>query len=46
MPGWEINLWGHTLVLGVFIPLMIFPLVLAAIAVYPFIESWVTGRQA
>jgi ubiquinol-cytochrome c reductase cytochrome b subunit len=45
MPGWEINLWGHTLVLGVFIPLMVFPLVLVAIAVYPFIESWVTGDQ-
>ncbi|UNS96610.1 cytochrome bc complex cytochrome b subunit [Streptomyces tubbatahanensis] len=42
MPGWEINLWGHTLVLGVFIPLVIFPLVLVAIALYPFIESWVT----
>ena len=45
MPGWEIHLWGHTLVLGVFIPLMVFPLVLAAIAVYPFIESWVTGDK-
>ncbi|MET9671458.1 cytochrome bc complex cytochrome b subunit [Streptomyces sp. NPDC006475] len=45
MPGWEINLWGHTLALGVFIPLVIFPLVLAAIAVYPFIESWVTGDK-
>ncbi|MER5808675.1 cytochrome bc complex cytochrome b subunit [Streptomyces sp. NPDC002033] len=45
MPGWEINLWGHTLVLGVFIPLVIFPLILVAIAVYPFIESWVTGDK-
>ncbi|MFG2333763.1 cytochrome bc complex cytochrome b subunit [Streptomyces sp. NPDC048604] len=45
MPGWEINFWGHTLVLGVFIPLVIFPLVLAAIAVYPFIESWITGDK-
>ena len=46
MPGWEINLWGHTLVLGVFIPLVVvFPLVLVAIAVYPFIESWVTGDK-
>ncbi|MYV52101.1 cytochrome bc complex cytochrome b subunit [Streptomyces sp. SID3212] len=42
MPGWEINFWGHTLVLGVFIPLVIFPMVLVAIAVYPFIEAWVT----
>ncbi|MFI1399052.1 cytochrome bc complex cytochrome b subunit [Streptomyces sp. NPDC020681] len=45
MPGWEINAWGHTLALGVFIPLMIFPLVLVAIAVYPFVESWVTGDK-
>jgi ubiquinol-cytochrome c reductase cytochrome b subunit len=45
MPGWEISAWGHTLVLGVFIPLMIFPLVMVAIAVYPFIESWVTGDK-
>ncbi|MFE6225610.1 MULTISPECIES: cytochrome bc complex cytochrome b subunit [unclassified Streptomyces] len=45
MPGWEINLWGHTLVLGVFIPLVLFPLVLGAIAVYPFIESWITGDK-
>jgi ubiquinol-cytochrome c reductase cytochrome b subunit len=45
MPGWEIHLWDHTLVMGVFIPLMVFPLVLVAIAVYPFIESWVTGDK-
>jgi ubiquinol-cytochrome c reductase cytochrome b subunit len=46
MPGWEINFWGHTLVLGVFIPLVLFPLVLALIAVYPFIESWITGDKS
>ncbi|MBO8186013.1 cytochrome bc1 complex cytochrome b subunit [Streptomyces spirodelae] len=46
MPGWEVDFLGHTLVLGVAIPLMIlFPLVLVAIAVYPFIEAWVTGDK-
>ncbi|MFJ6213864.1 cytochrome bc complex cytochrome b subunit [Streptomyces sp. NPDC092296] len=45
MPGWEIRAWGHTLNLGVFIPLMIFPLVLVAIWAYPFIEAWVTGDK-
>ncbi|MET8010732.1 cytochrome bc complex cytochrome b subunit [Streptomyces sp. NPDC005271] len=45
MPGWEINAWGHTLVLGVFIPIVLFPLVLLAIGVYPFIESWITGDK-
>ncbi|MER5971016.1 ubiquinol-cytochrome c reductase cytochrome b subunit [Streptomyces sp. NPDC002055] len=45
MPGWEINFAGHTLALGVFIPLMLFPLFLVAIAVWPFLESWVTGDK-
>ncbi|MEU7277638.1 ubiquinol-cytochrome c reductase cytochrome b subunit [Streptomyces sp. NPDC045431] len=45
MPGWEITLWGHTLVLGVFIPLVVFGLMLGAIAMYPFIESWITGDK-
>jgi ubiquinol-cytochrome c reductase cytochrome b subunit len=46
MPGWEINFLGHTLVLGVAIPLMVvFPLVLVVMAVYPFLEAWVTGDR-
>ncbi|WP_381564111.1 cytochrome bc complex cytochrome b subunit [Streptomyces eurythermus] len=45
MPGWEINFWGHTLVLGVFIPLVVFGLILVAIAVYPFVEAWISGDR-
>lgn len=46
MPGWEWDIAGHyTINFGVLIPILIFPLVLAAIAVYPFIESWVTGDK-
>jgi len=45
MPGWEITAWGHTLVLGVFIPIVLFPLVLFAIGFYPFIEGWITGDK-
>jgi ubiquinol-cytochrome c reductase cytochrome b subunit len=45
MPGWEIRGWGHTLNLGVLVPLLVFPLVLVAIWVYPFIESWITGDK-
>ncbi|MDI3406665.1 cytochrome bc1 complex cytochrome b subunit [Streptomyces cavernicola] len=45
MPGWEINAFGHTLALGVLIPFLLFPLVMLAIAVYPFIEAWVTGDR-
>ncbi|MCX4909491.1 cytochrome bc complex cytochrome b subunit [Streptomyces sp. NBC_00878] len=45
MPGWEINAWGHTLQLGVFIPFSLFPLIMLAIGVYPFIEAWITGDK-
>jgi ubiquinol-cytochrome c reductase cytochrome b subunit len=45
MPGWEINAWGHTLVPGVLIPFTLFPLILLAIGVYPFIEAWITGDR-
>ncbi len=45
MPGWEINLWGHTLVLGVFIPFSLFPLILLALGLYPFVEAWITGDK-
>ncbi|KQX81997.1 MULTISPECIES: cytochrome bc complex cytochrome b subunit [unclassified Streptomyces] len=45
MPGWEINAWGHTLVPGVLIPFTLFPLILLAIGIYPFVEAWVTGDR-
>jgi ubiquinol-cytochrome c reductase cytochrome b subunit len=45
MPGWEINAFGHTLALGVFIPFSLFPLLMLAIGVYPFIEAWITGDK-
>jgi ubiquinol-cytochrome c reductase cytochrome b subunit len=45
MPGWEIDVWGHTLVLGVLIPVVVFPLLLVAIGVYPFVEAWITGDR-
>ncbi|MEV7730718.1 cytochrome bc complex cytochrome b subunit [Streptomyces sp. NPDC088921] len=45
MPGWEINFWGHTLEPGVFIPFSLFPLILLALGVYPFVEAWITGDR-
>jgi ubiquinol-cytochrome c reductase cytochrome b subunit len=45
MPGWEINAWGHTLELGVFIPFSLFPLILLALGLYPFLEAWITGDK-
>jgi ubiquinol-cytochrome c reductase cytochrome b subunit len=45
MPGWEINAWGHTLELGVFIPLVLLGVVMGFMGLYPFVESWVTGDK-
>ncbi|MZD06733.1 ubiquinol-cytochrome c reductase cytochrome b subunit, partial [Streptomyces sp. SID5785] len=45
MPGWEIAAGGHTLNLGILIPLVAFPLWLILIGVYPFVEAWITGDR-
>ncbi|GAA2069073.1 cytochrome bc complex cytochrome b subunit [Streptomyces albiaxialis] len=45
MPAWEIGIAGHTLALGLFIPIVAFPLMLVLIGVYPFLEAWITGDR-
>ncbi|WP_370102318.1 cytochrome bc complex cytochrome b subunit [Streptacidiphilus sp. MAP12-20] len=42
MPGWEIRAWGHTLEMGVLIPLTVFGVMLVVIGFYPYFESWLT----
>ncbi|MGV9348350.1 cytochrome bc1 complex cytochrome b subunit [Streptomyces spiralis] len=42
MPGWEIAIWGHTLALDNFLPLLIGMLLFLAMGAYPFLEAWVT----
>ena len=45
-PGWEVVWWGYTLTLAILIPVAVCTLYLALVAVYPFIESWVTGDSS
>ncbi|RKN42263.1 cytochrome b [Streptomyces hoynatensis] len=46
MPGWEWVLpGGYTLNFGLLIPVIVFPLLLVVIGVYPFFEGWVTGDK-
>jgi quinol---cytochrome-c reductase cytochrome b subunit len=46
MPAWEWNIFGHTLAFSVLIPaLVIFGALFTGLAVYPFIERWVTGDK-
>ncbi|TAL45144.1 MAG: ubiquinol-cytochrome c reductase cytochrome b subunit [Salinibacterium sp.] len=44
-PGWEIEIWGWTLSLNILVPLLILPLFLGAVALYPFLEAWITGDK-
>lgn len=44
-PGWELEIFGATLSLNILVPLLVLPLFLAAVALYPFIEGWITGDK-
>ncbi|WP_443071978.1 cytochrome bc1 complex cytochrome b subunit [Streptomyces sp. WMMC1477] len=46
MPGWEITLWGHTLMLNVLVPAVLLPGALFTVLyLYPFFERWLTGDR-
>jgi ubiquinol-cytochrome c reductase cytochrome b subunit len=44
-PGWEVVIGGFTLSLNILVPLLVLPLFLAIVALYPFIEAWITGDK-
>ncbi len=44
-PNLDWVIFGYTLPMGVLIPTVVLVLFLAAIAVYPFLEAWVTGDK-
>jgi ubiquinol-cytochrome c reductase cytochrome b subunit len=46
MPNVEWNFWGHTLSLNVLVPALVVPGILfTGLALYPFIEAWITGDK-
>ncbi|MCU1410326.1 MAG: ubiquinol-cytochrome c reductase cytochrome b subunit [Rhodoglobus sp.] len=44
-PGWELELGPFTLSLNVFIPVVVLGLFIVVVAIYPFIEAWITGDK-
>ena len=44
-PGWEVVLFGRTLAIGVLAPVVVIGLFLVTVAVYPFVEAWITGDK-
>ncbi|MEU8201230.1 ubiquinol-cytochrome c reductase cytochrome b subunit [Streptosporangium sp. NPDC049046] len=46
MPSWEINFLGFTLPMSVLIPALVpLGIILTGLALYPFVEQWVTGDR-
>jgi ubiquinol-cytochrome c reductase cytochrome b subunit len=44
-PGLEFVLWGHTWSFNILIPLAVVGLFIVLVALYPFIEAWITGDK-
>ena len=46
MPNWETNLFGYTISWNVLIPgAVVLPSLFVLLAIYPFVERWVTGDR-
>ena len=46
MPAWQVNFLGHSLALSVFTAgLLVLGVLMTGLALYPFIEQWVTGDK-
>lgn len=46
MPNWESTLFGFTISWNIFIPAVVVPgIIFTALALYPFLEAWVTGDK-
>ncbi|MCS6710481.1 cytochrome bc complex cytochrome b subunit [Brachybacterium sp. EF45031] len=43
IPGWEFTIFGYVISLNMLIPLMYYGVFLGALALWPFLEAWVTG---
>jgi ubiquinol-cytochrome c reductase cytochrome b subunit len=44
-PGWEFVLFGFTVSMNIIVPVLVLGLFIVIVAVYPFIEAWITGDQ-
>lgn len=44
-PGWEFELWGYTWSLNILVPIVVLVLFLILVAIYPFVEAWITGDK-
>jgi len=44
-PGWEFVIGGYTVSMNILVPILVLVLFLVLVAIYPFVEAWVTGDK-
>jgi ubiquinol-cytochrome c reductase cytochrome b subunit len=44
-PGWEFTLFGYTWAMNILLPTVVLIVFLVLVALYPFLEAWVTGDK-
>ena len=44
-PGWEFVLWDRTWSFNIIVPVVVLGLFIVTVAIYPFIEAWITGDK-
>ncbi len=44
-PGWEFVLGGYTVTMSILVPIIVLGLFIVLVAIYPFIEAWITGDK-
>jgi ubiquinol-cytochrome c reductase cytochrome b subunit len=44
-PGWEFVLGGFTVSLNILVPVVVLGLFIVIVAIYPFLEAWITGDK-
>ncbi len=44
-PGWEVVIGGFTLSLNILVPVLVLGLFIVLVAIYPFVEAWITGDK-
>jgi ubiquinol-cytochrome c reductase cytochrome b subunit len=44
-PGWEFVLGGYTVTMSIIVPIVVLGLFIVTVAIYPFIEAWITGDK-
>jgi ubiquinol-cytochrome c reductase cytochrome b subunit len=44
-PGWEFMLGDFTVTMSILVPLVVLGLFIVTVAIYPFLEAWITGDK-